>query len=79
VRPDGAGLSQIRLQVGTANYFAFHPHWAPDGTRIIFSMFINGTEGLYTANPDGSNVVRVTDAPTGFDDAPDWGTHPLPT
>jgi TolB protein len=77
VRPDGGGLSQIRLQVGRANYFAFHPHWSPDGTRIIFAMFINGTEGLYTANPDGSNVVRVTDAPTGFDDAPDWGTHPL--
>ena len=79
VRPDGPGLSQNRLQVGNANYFAYQPHWSPDGTRIIFAMFINGTGGLYTANPDGSNVVRVTDAPTGFDDAPDWGTHPLAT
>ena len=79
VRPDGTDRRQINLQVGTGSYFASWPHWSPDGTRIVFRMFINGTEGIYTANPDGSNVVRVTDAPTGFDAAPDWGTHPLAT
>jgi hypothetical protein len=79
VRPDGTDLRQLNLPVGTGNYFAFQPHWPPDGTRIIFSMRINGTEGIYAANPDGSNVVRVTDAPTGFDAAPDWGSHPPAT
>jgi Tol biopolymer transport system component len=79
VRPDGTDLRQINLQVGTGNYVASWPHWSPDGTRIVFRMFIDGTEGIYTANPDGSNVVRVTDAPTGFDATPDWGTHPLAT
>ena len=77
VQPDGTGLRTIHLQVGTGNYFAFQAHWSPDGTRIIFGMFINGGEGIYTASPDGSNVVQVTDAPTGFDTEPDWGTHSL--
>jgi WD40 repeat protein len=79
VHPDGTGLRTIRLQVGTGHYFAFQAHWSPDGTRIIFGMSINGGEGIYTADPDGSNVVQITDAPTGFDNAPDWGAHPLAT
>ena len=76
VGSDGTGMRPINLQVGTANYVAFQPHWSPDGSRIIFSLVFDGTEGIYAANPDGSSVVRVTDAPTGFDDAPDWGAQP---
>ena len=34
VRPDGDGLTQINLQTGTQQYFAFEPRWSPDGTRI---------------------------------------------
>ena len=34
-------------------------HFSPDGTQIIFCMFIDGGEGIYTANPDGSNVQQV--------------------
>jgi Tol biopolymer transport system component len=59
VRPDGTGLTPINLQVGTQKYSAFNPQWSPDGTRIIFNMFIKGGEGIFMANPDGSSVVEV--------------------
>ena len=77
VRPDTAGVSMIKLQTGTTRYFAFQPAWSPDGTRIIFGMFINGGEGIFTANPDGSDVQQVeftTDFSNLFN-GPDWGTH----
>jgi len=67
----------IKLQTGTTRYFAFQPAWSPDGTRIIFGMFINGGEGIFTANPDGSDVQQVeftTDFSNLFN-GPDWGTH----
>jgi Tol biopolymer transport system component len=78
VHPDGAGLTPIPLQTGTSRYFAAQPHWSPDGTRIIFSMFINGGEGIYTANRDGSDVKQVTFTTNGaaFFFGPDWGRQP---
>jgi len=79
VYPDGTGLTTIKLQTGTERYFAFEPHWSPDETRIIFCMYINGGEGIYTANPDGSDVKQVTFT-TNFNtlfNGPDWGTHPI--
>ena len=78
VHPDGTGLNVINLQVGTNQYFAFEPHWAPDGTRIIFGMFINGEEGIFAANPNGSNVVEIASTSSGnFYNGPDWGVHAL--
>ena len=79
VYPDGTGLTTIKLQTGTERYFAFEPHWSPDETRIIFCMYINGGEGIYTANLDGSDVKQVTFT-TNFNtlfNGPDWGTHPI--
>jgi Tol biopolymer transport system component len=40
--PGGKSLTPINLKTGAAQYFAFQPHWAPDGTRISFRMNING-------------------------------------
>jgi Tol biopolymer transport system component len=79
VHPDGTGLTTLKLQVGTQRYFAFEPHWSPDSTRIIFGMFVNGQEGLFTANPDGSDVVQITSTLpfVNLYSGPDWGTHPL--
>jgi Tol biopolymer transport system component len=77
IHPDGSHHTDINLQV-TAPYFAFGPDWSPDGTRIIFCMFINGGEGIYTANPDGSNVKQVTFTTVGQNlanmyNGPNWG------
>jgi Tol biopolymer transport system component len=82
IHPDGSHYTDINLQV-TDRYFAFGPAWSPDGTRIIFCMFINGGEGIYTANPDGSNVKQVTFTTNlganfaNVFNGPNWGTHPL--
>jgi Tol biopolymer transport system component len=79
VYPDGGGVTPINLRVGTQKYVAFNADWSPDGSRIIFNMFINGGEGLFTANPDGSDVVQVAfnGNPAMQYSGPDWGVHPL--
>ena len=46
-------------------------------------MFIYGGEGIYTANPDGSNVKQVTFTTNlgpnfaNLFNGPNWGTHPI--
>ena len=79
VSPDSKGLTTIKLDVGTQQYFAFEPHWSPDGTQIIFCMFINGLEGIFKANPDGSVVVQLTSTPPfeNLYNGADWGMHPV--
>jgi Tol biopolymer transport system component len=69
---DRGGISPIDLQTGTPQYFAFGPDWSPDGTHIVFGMFINGQEDIYIANADGTRVRQVTGTPE-FEYAPDWG------
>ena len=71
-RVDLPRISPIKLDVGTPQYFAFEPEWSPDGSKIVFAMFIDGGEDLYTANADGSNVTQITDTPE-FENGPDWG------
>jgi Tol biopolymer transport system component len=75
VRPDGTHLTQIHLATGTDQYFAFEPDWSPDGNRIVFCMFINGQEDIYTAQAHGADVVQVTNTPD-FKNGPDWGRRP---
>jgi Tol biopolymer transport system component len=77
VDPDGTGLTPINLQVGTQKYLALNVGWSPDGARIILDIYINGGEGIFTANPDGSGVTQVTFTtnPGMQYNGPDWGTH----
>ena len=71
VRLDGTGLRQLTLDVASHNTFAFEPAWAPDGSRIIFSMFRDGQPDLYTADPNGSHVIQITDTPD-FENGASW-------
>ena len=78
VNTDGTGLRAIPLKIGSRS-FASTPHWSPDGSKIIFSLFTTkgpGTadEGIATANADGSGLSQITSG-GGYDFA-DWGTHP---
>jgi len=48
--------------------------FSPDGTRIAFSNFLEGEYGIETANPDGSDIVRLTD---GVNDTPGPPGRPM--
>jgi Tol biopolymer transport system component len=47
------------------------PVAAGDGSKIAFSSNRDGNHELYTMDPDGTNLVRLTDN-AGDDESPDW-------
>lgn len=77
VQPNGTGLKEIKLHPG-GRYDAFEAGWSPDGRRIVFSMYVFrlGQDDIYTADPDGSRLVQVTNTPD-HEGQSDWGTHPV--
>jgi Tol biopolymer transport system component len=49
----------------------FHPAWSHDGTKIAFASTRDGNPEIYVMDPNGLNVVRLTNNPA--DDAqPAW-------
>lgn len=67
----GSGLEKL---VGNREGKLSHqewPSWAPDGQRFAFVSTHDGNQEIYTANPDGSNEVRLTQSP-GVDTHPCW-------
>lgn len=66
---DGSGL--LQLTDGPADG---RPAWSPDGSRIAFSRGGGDARGVYVANADGSNAVRLTNAGGEVDWTPevDW-------
>jgi Tol biopolymer transport system component len=72
VHPDGSAQRQIPLHAG--RYYAYEPGWSPDGRRIVFGMFLNGQNDIFTAGADGTDLVQVTNTPEN-ESAPDWGPH----
>ncbi|HEV2258951.1 MAG TPA: hypothetical protein VGS06_38030 [Streptosporangiaceae bacterium] len=77
VHPDGTGLRQISLDI-SGRYFATEPSWSPDGTEIVFRLFLasTGERHLYTAGPTGSDLRQLADT-QGGEEFLDWGPHPL--
>jgi Tol biopolymer transport system component len=51
-----------------------NPTWSPDGTKIMYTHWENGTQ-LVTINPDGSGESTVVGG-DAFQNWADWGTHP---
>ncbi len=47
------------------------PAWSPDGKKIAFSRNVDGNVDVYTINPDGSELQRLTTA-LGNDSVPAW-------
>jgi hypothetical protein len=45
--------------------------FSPDGTKIAYMSAISGNPDIYVADANGTNPVRLTDAP-GSDDSPSW-------
>ena len=47
------------------------PDWSPDGTRLVFQSFRDGTGEIYVMNSDGSNETRLT-TNSDHDASPVW-------
>lgn len=45
------------------------PDWSPDGTRIAFHVRAPSTSGIYTIQPNGSGLTRLTEQ---LDIQPNW-------
>jgi TolB protein len=67
---DGVGLKKI---VGDREKLSHQdwPAWSPDGRRFAFSSTHDGNQEIYTAQVDGTEVVRLTQNP-GLDSHPCW-------
>jgi WD40 repeat protein len=48
------------------------PAWSPDGTKIAFARYRDGNDEIYTINPNGTGLNRLTNDPKPEDDAPAW-------
>lgn len=44
-------------------YWSANPIWSPDGEKILYKSYQNGTSNLYTITPDGKELNQVTDFP----------------
>jgi len=47
------------------------PDPPPDGSRIVFSAADNGHQDLYTVEPDGTDLLQLTDD-AALDMIPSW-------
>jgi dipeptidyl aminopeptidase/acylaminoacyl peptidase len=65
--PDGSGRRVVFEEEPTR---IAQVAWSPDGTRIAYQNPIADERGIFVANPDGSDAVRLTE---GANDAwPSW-------
>jgi Tol biopolymer transport system component len=74
IRADGTGLRSIDLpQPG----FVYGPAWSPDGKWLLVTLdaAATGQADLYVVAPDGSTMVRITDAPD-VEAYTDWAAAP---
>ena len=61
---DGSDQVNLTPYDGTRPNEDTSPAWSPDGARIAFVSNRDGNQELYTMNPDGSGVVRLTNTPS---------------
>ncbi len=54
-------VASNRVQLTASNFVpSEHPTWSPDGNRIAFERFVNGSLSLYSIEPDGSSELQLT-------------------
>ena len=68
INADGTGLKTVFAGVGPLSHQDW-PSWSPDGRRFAFSSTHEGNQEIYTADADGTGLVRLTNSP-GIDAAP---------
>ncbi|MDX6592370.1 MAG: TolB protein [Gaiellales bacterium] len=72
IRSDGTGLRRI-THSRAGEGFDFFPNWSPDGRRIVFNHADANVDDLFTMNPWGGDVRRVTHTANVFEINADWG------
>ncbi|MEZ5323183.1 MAG: hypothetical protein R2698_14135 [Microthrixaceae bacterium] len=70
---DGTGQHEI-IPEGTNGWSGQgHAEWSPDGTRLVMmAATAGGAYQLWTAEPDGTDPIPITNRPLGTAD-PSWG------
>src|ERR1700694_1411441 len=72
---DPTGGSELQLTNSAYPDRNQYPSWSPDGTRIAFTAFRNGTDNtyvnIYVMNADGTGLIRLT-TDAGNDIEPAW-------
>ena len=73
LRGDQGRIGILDVVTGTLTELrqGFAPRWSPDGRRIAFIADSNGSTDIFTMNPDGGNMVQLTDD-AAFDTFPIW-------
>ncbi len=64
---DGTNVKTILASSGTFN---IEPRWSPDGSKIAFMSNREGGQHIYTMDPDGANVKKITH--DGANGDPSW-------
>ena len=59
IEPDGTDRQVVFPEDSPVHYTRID--FSPDGSRIAFDNFLQGEYGIETADPDGTDVVRLTD------------------
>ena len=65
---DGSGQTNIT----NSSAVDVVPSWSPDGKRIAFYSDRDGNSEIYTMNPDGTDIVRLTFHTVAKDSLPAW-------
>ena len=65
---DGSSQSQLTFEDSADS---FNPAWSPGGTKIAFASTRDGNREIYIMDPNGSNVVRLTNN-LAADEQPAW-------
>ena len=60
---DGSNLVNISDDVG----FEQLPTWSPDGERIAFASDRSGNFEVYLVDPDGSNLLNISNSAAEVD------------
>jgi TolB protein len=70
INADGSGLKTVFAGTEGLSHQDW-PSWSPDGRRFAFSSTHEGNQEIYTAQADGTGLIRLTNSP-GIDAHPAW-------
>jgi hypothetical protein len=72
VHPDGTRFHTIPIDQPPGSTAGW-PQWSPDGTMIVFELWSQGEEHIYTVRPDGSELTAIVNTPGVDEKDPAWG------